>query len=59
MPQDWIRKVHQAALEMDEERIVELIQKIPVGNEKLVENLTNLVNNFRLDLLLNLTKTHE
>lgn len=59
MSQDWIKEVHQAALEMDEDRIVELIQKIPVGNEKLVYNLTNLVDHFRFDLLLNLTKTYE
>jgi hypothetical protein len=44
---------------MDEDRIGKLIQQIPVGNEPLVESLTNLVDNFRLDLLLNLTKPHE
>jgi CheY-like chemotaxis protein len=59
MPQNWISKVHQAAREMDEDRIGKLIQQIPVGNEPLVESLTNLVDNFRLDLLLNLTKPHE
>ena len=59
MPQNWISAVHQAAREMDEDRIGKLIQQIPVGNELLVESLTNLVDNFRLDLLLNLTKPHE
>lgn len=59
MPQDWIGEVHQAARKMDEDHIGELIQQIPVGNESLVESLTHLVDNFRLDLLLNLTKPHE
>ena len=59
MPQNWISEVYQAAREMDEDRIGKLIQQIPVGNELLVESLTNLVDNFRLDLLLNLTKPHE
>jgi predicted Zn-dependent protease with MMP-like domain len=59
MPQDWISALHQAAREMDEDHVVELIQQIPAENEQLVKNLTNLVDNFRLDLLLNLTKPHE
>jgi hypothetical protein len=59
MSQNWLTEVHQAAREMDEDRIGQLIQQIPVGNEQLVESLTHLVDNFRLDLLLNLTKPHE
>jgi len=59
MSQNWLTEVHQAAREMDEDRIGQLIQQIPVGNEPLVESLTHLVDNFRLDLLLNLTKPHE
>jgi light-regulated signal transduction histidine kinase (bacteriophytochrome)/DNA-binding response OmpR family regulator len=59
MSQDWMKEVHQAARKMDEDQIGELIQQIPVGNEPLVESLTHLVDNFRLDLLLNLTKPHE
>ena len=59
MPQDWISALHQAAREMDEDHVVELIQQIPAENEQLVKNLTNLVDNFLLDLLLNLTKPHE
>jgi len=59
MSQNWITEVHQAAREMDEDRIGQLIQQIPVGNEPLVESLIHLVDNFRLDLLLNLTKPHE
>jgi CheY-like chemotaxis protein len=59
MPQNWITEVHQAAREMDEDQIGELIQQIPVGNELLVESLTNLVDHFRFDLLFNLTKSYE
>ena len=59
MPQDWISALHQASREMDEDHVVKLIQQIPAENEQLVKNLTNLVDNFRLDLLLNLTKPHE
>ncbi|MFM7441489.1 MAG: response regulator, partial [Snowella sp.] len=49
MPQNWITEVHQATREMDEDRIGQLIQQIPVGNEQLVESLTHLVDNFRLE----------
>ncbi len=56
MPEKWIRKLNQAALTMDEDLILNLIQEIPEANQNLAKNLTTLVNNYRFDLLCNLTK---
>jgi len=59
MPLTWINQLHQASLTMDEALIAELIQQIPATEENLIQNLNNLVDNFRLDLLLNLTANNE
>ncbi len=59
MPQKWISQLHQAALAMDEDLITELIEELPADQKTLAENLTSLVDNFRLDLILNLTEAHE
>jgi CheY-like chemotaxis protein len=56
MPQDWIKKLNQGALESDEDVITDLIAQIPETNQNLAETLTQLVENYRFDLLFNLTK---
>ena len=59
MPPVWIKSLHQAALQMDEDEVRKLIQQIPSTQAGLVNNLNNLVDNFRLDLLANLASIHE
>jgi light-regulated signal transduction histidine kinase (bacteriophytochrome)/DNA-binding response OmpR family regulator len=52
MPASWRSQLHDAALAMDEDRLGDLIAKIPPEQRDLADNLTYLVENFRLDLIL-------
>jgi len=56
MPTDWLQCLHHAALTMDEQLVMEWINQIPNHHAPLANTLTNLVNNFRLDLIVNLAK---
>jgi CheY-like chemotaxis protein len=55
MPNEWVQKLHQAALALNEELIIELIQQIPESEATLTKILNNLVNNFRLDIIASCT----
>jgi len=55
MPPQWRSAVEEAALGMEEDRLAELIAEIPADHQNLAQNLTHLVENFRLDLILDLT----
>jgi two-component system sensor histidine kinase/response regulator len=54
MPAEWIAQLHQAAIEVDAERIFQLIQQIPPTHSALAEKLTNLVSCFCFDEILDL-----
>ncbi len=55
MPAIWIKRLNQAALAVNDRQILALIQEIPVQNQDLIKYLTDLVENFRIDLILELT----
>ncbi|GAB1545059.1 hypothetical protein NUACC21_77350 [Scytonema sp. NUACC21] len=55
MPPDWQAKLYQAALCLDDELVLHLIEEIPENEAFLAHALTDLVQNFRLDLLLTFT----
>ncbi len=55
MPAEWLNCIYQAAYRLDEERLFELIKEIPPQEKLLAEKLTALVNNYRLDIILDLT----
>ncbi|MGQ4647971.1 PAS domain S-box protein [Lyngbya aestuarii] len=55
MPNQWLQELHQAALLMDDQLVSELIKKIPEDQILLAKSLTNLVSNFRLDIITKLT----
>jgi signal transduction histidine kinase len=57
MPNDWIQKLNQAAIELDDELILNLIEEIPRENKLLAEALSKLVNQFRLDKIRILTES--
>jgi signal transduction histidine kinase len=57
MPNDWIQKLNQAAIELDDELILNLIEEIPRENKPLAEALRKLVNQFRLDKIRILTES--
>ncbi|MEG3888553.1 ATP-binding protein, partial [Microcoleus sp. herbarium19] len=55
MPAQWREQLHQAATEVDAEQIVELIHQIPPENASLALAITDLVNNYRFDRIVELT----
>jgi signal transduction histidine kinase len=55
MSVDWIEQLHQAAIEVDGELILQLVEQIPHNNSALAEKLTRLVNNFDYDKILELS----
>ncbi|MBD2043690.1 PAS domain S-box protein [Microcoleus sp. FACHB-672] len=61
MSPEWIAQLHQAILCADEALILKLIEHIPAAEASLAHTLTDLLNNFRLDLLFDVTQecTHE
>ncbi|MBA3923869.1 MAG: hypothetical protein H0X31_20105 [Nostocaceae cyanobacterium] len=56
MPLGWVRDLSQAANEVNEELIQNLIEQIPAEKANLAIALQELLENFRLDVILRLTK---
>lgn len=56
MPVGWVAQLHQAALCTDEKQISSLLQQIPDSNACLANALADLVNNFRIDKIIDLTQ---
>jgi len=56
MPSEWLEQVHLAAKGCNEEEILRLIEQIPEPNAALKSALVDLVDNFRFDLIINLTQ---
>ncbi len=55
MPLEWVKQVHNAARSGDDLLVMELAQQIPEKYQDFVRILTDLVENFRLDLISDLT----
>ncbi|RCJ38630.1 hypothetical protein A6769_08390 [Nostoc punctiforme NIES-2108] len=56
MPAQWLIELNQAAVEVDAERILQLIEQIPQTHSALAEKLANLVRNFCFDEIIDLTE---
>ncbi|GAA6621823.1 AAA family ATPase [Scytonema sp. NUACC26] len=56
MPAEWIVQLHQAAIRLDDKQIIDLIQQIPQSNALLARSLTQKVDNFDFDQIMNLTQ---
>lgn len=56
MPPEWIAQLHQAALRTDEKLIFDLIEQIPPEYAPMAAALAELVNNFRIDKMIDLTQ---
>ena len=56
MSTEWLAQLHQAATELRAKEIVQLTQQIPKEHTQLAKALTALVDNFRFDTIINLTK---
>ena len=55
LPTAWVAELHQAANEVNEELVAQLIEQISVNTPVLAEALTDLVENFRFDTIVRLT----
>ena len=55
MPADWVRDLHQAAIQVDAEKIASLLSQIPPQYSKLKAQLTHLNQTFDFDALMSLT----
>ncbi|UNU27608.1 response regulator [Microcoleus vaginatus] len=58
MPTGWVVELHRAALCVDDHRILELIKEIPETEANLANALTDLVDNFRIDIIIDLTQLY-
>ncbi|MDF0554563.1 response regulator [Kamptonema sp. UHCC 0994] len=56
MPLNWVTQVNEAALDLNDTRLRQLIAQIPSENQFLVEALTNLVDRFQLEAIAVLTE---
>ncbi len=48
MPSNWLKNLYQAATELDDDLILELINNIPSENNFLADKLKHLVDNFQI-----------
>jgi len=56
MPAEWLRQLHRAAEGCQDEEILALMEQIPQQHEALKLALADLVDNFRFDLIIDLTQ---
>ncbi|MEG3437536.1 response regulator [Pannus brasiliensis CCIBt3594] len=55
MPPEWLDRLHEAALDLDDRAIYRLIERIPPEARFLRDSLISLVDNFRLETIATLT----
>lgn len=55
LPAPWLTQLRQAAQAADDRRANQLIAELPVAQQDLAVQLTQLVHDFRLDIILDLT----
>ena len=58
MSKEWIGQLYQAALAVDDKQILSLVEQIPATETNLAELITNAVNSFRLDLLVEVIENY-
>ncbi|MGL5133439.1 MAG: hybrid sensor histidine kinase/response regulator, partial [Planktothrix sp.] len=56
MPPEWLQQMYDAAYYCDEDLLLELIEQIPVSQEAIANTLQDLVMDFNMDLIMELTK---
>jgi response regulator RpfG family c-di-GMP phosphodiesterase len=57
MPPEWRQQLHKAAIEGDVDLIKQLIAAIPASEVSLVKNLTDLAQQFKLEVIIDLVET--
>ena len=51
MPKEWLRSVYQAAIEADGELILELLDRVPPQEKKIINYLSECANNFEFEVI--------
>ncbi len=59
MSREWIEQLYQAALAVDDKQILSLVEQIPAREANLAELITNAVNSFRLDILVEVIEDYK
>jgi chemotaxis family two-component system sensor kinase Cph1 len=59
LPQQWLREAHEAALDLNDMALRRLIELIPDTHQSLAQGLTQLVENFQLEMVAQLTQIQE
>ncbi len=57
MPPEWIAQVHEAALDLNDDKIRQLIAQIPPQAQSLIQTMTTMVDRFQLEAIVHLTQT--
>jgi signal transduction histidine kinase/CheY-like chemotaxis protein len=57
MPSEWLQQVHYAASQGSDFLLLQLLQEIPPGNSSAMNVLTNLVENFQFEQVMELTQS--
>jgi signal transduction histidine kinase len=57
VPKSWVVQLHQAANELDEDLIFQLIEQLPASSATLADALRDLLNDFRLDIIVRITNS--
>lgn len=52
----WVAQVHEAALDLSDLKLRQLIAQIPPKEQNLIDTLTGLIDNFQLEAIANLTQ---
>jgi signal transduction histidine kinase/CheY-like chemotaxis protein/HAMP domain-containing protein len=55
LPAEWLSQLYQAATQADSDLVSHLVEEIRDENGQLADALTNLVHEFRFDILMDLT----
>ncbi|GAA6618712.1 response regulator [Scytonema sp. NUACC26] len=58
MSLEWVRKLHWAAMAVDDAIVLNLIKEIPEEHSSLAQTLNRLVESFRLDIIANITPAY-
>ncbi|PSB14309.1 hybrid sensor histidine kinase/response regulator, partial [filamentous cyanobacterium CCP2] len=59
MPDEWPSKVHEAALDLQDEQLYQLIAQIPDSEQWLIEAMTSLVDSLQFEAIATLTQSQE
>lgn len=54
MPQEWLKKLSKASIDLDEQLILDLIQEIPDSHKSLIQGLKSIVDSLEFDRITTL-----